>query len=238
MIIALLAGIIIGFVLALPPGPVSVTAIKLGLFNGKKPGTLLAFGTGLLDFLYCAIAIFATSAAVSALDVFSYTYPHLILFVQILIILAFFAFGFINIKKKPNETDFSNPELKETKFAQKLSSKGPFFLGLAIALANAPNPTFLPTLAWVTMQIHQFKIFENLALNNLFFALGFGFGNFLWLYVIIRLIIKFRHRLSPQTMLRIRQFAGVTFIGFGTLLGYRVLTLTHWSDVLRIVFAF
>lgn len=238
MIIALLSGIIIGLALAIPPGPISVTAIKLGLFSGKKQGTSLAMGTGLMDFIYCVIAIFATSAAISALDSFSLTYPHLILIIQLIIVIAFISFGFINLKNKPHAKEILEADVKETKLAQKLSSKGPFFLGIAVALANAPNPTFLPSLAWITMQVHQFKIFEGLALNNLFFAVGFGFGNFLWLYAIIRVIIKFRHRFSPQTLLRIRQFAGFTFIGFGTLLGYRVVTLTHWSDVLRIVFAF
>jgi threonine/homoserine/homoserine lactone efflux protein len=239
MLFALLFGTIIGFILALPPGPVSVTAIKLGLFNGKKPGTYLAMGTGLMDFIYCAIAIFATSAAIGTIEKFSTDYPHLMLFIQLFIVLAFVIFGIVTIRVKSKDSDIDELDnLNNSKLVKSFERKGPFLLGIAIALTNIPNPTFLPSLAWITMQVHSLKLFSSDALNNLFFSVGSGLGNFIWLYTIIRLIVRFKTKLSPQMIIRIRQFAGFTFIGFGTVLGYRILTVTHWPEIIRVIFAF
>ena len=78
----------------------------------------------------------------------------------------------------------------------------------------------------------------NSALNNFIFALAFGLGNFLWLYLISRILVHYQNKMSTQTLARIHQFAGITLIGFGTILGYRVITLTHWPEIIRFAFAF
>jgi hypothetical protein len=39
-------------------------------------------------------------------------------------------------------------------------------------------------------------------------------------------------------MARLYRFAGFTLIGFGTLMGYRILTITKWSEIIRLALAF
>ncbi len=239
MLIALLAGIIIGFILAIPPGPVAVTAMRMSLDKGIKHGILTALGTGFMDFVYCLIIIFATSAVLNLVNAFFDEHPLILLAFQLFVIAAIIIYGIVNIKLK---NKIINEEKTRTKrkygFISRLSHKGPFLLGIAVAMANIANPTFLPALAYVTVNIQKFVLPENTALNNFIFAISFGLGNFLWLYLISKVLLHYQEKMSTQTLARIHQFAGITLIGFGTILGYRVITLTHWSEIIRFAFAF
>jgi putative LysE/RhtB family amino acid efflux pump len=239
MILSLLAGLIIGFVMAMPPGPVAVTAIKLGLEKGAKHGYQIGLGTSIIDFFYCMIAMFATSAVLALLGDFSDRYPLLTLFIQLSIVAGMMIYGFVTLKSKKNpleeETDI---KAKKLKFFDNLAHRGSFFLGIAVALANIANPTFLPSLAYVSLNVQKLGLIELTTIGNLSYALGFGFGNFLWIYFLIRLLTHYRSKFSDKFIIMIKKFAGYTLIGFGSILGYRVFEFTKWSEILRFVFAF
>lgn len=239
MILSLLSGIIIGIVLALPPGPVGITAIKYGLFKGEKAGTELAFGNAMIDFLYSLITIFATSAAISILNAFANQYPALIFAFQVSIILALMAFGILNLKSKKQLFDYQNPEQSiDRSYLGSFRNRGPVVLGIAIALTNLANPTFIPSLTWVAVQVNKIPNIDLSIYGKLLFALGFGLGNFIWVAFLVKLIVRYKHRLTDTMLFRIRQFAGFTFLGFGTLLGYRLFSVIKWPEILRLVFAF
>ena len=62
MITAILIGALIGFTLAMPPGPIAMANIRLGLEKSRRECAEFAIGTATMDMLYCVIAIFAASA--------------------------------------------------------------------------------------------------------------------------------------------------------------------------------
>ena len=227
----------------MPPGPIGVTAMKLSLDAGLKSATRMSLGAGLMDFVYCLAAFFATSAVTSALDSFSDDNPTIKFIFQATVIVAIVSYGIFQLKchraKSPkvcnNQVENIKPKNK-SKLINFLTHKGPFFLGIALALANIANPTFLPSLAYVLMNFHQFNIMEATTINSVIFAVGFGAGNFGWLYVMSRTLVKFRSRLSDRFIDRIHQFAGLTLIGFGTFLGYRVI-FPKLIEILRFAFA-
>ena len=239
MLIGLLAGFILGFVLAMPPGPIGVTSIKFGLSGDVKPGTQFAYGTALMDALYCVVLVFATSAVKGLFGGFADEHPYLLLLIQTIVVAGFVVIGIVNLRSKGNDYESKFAEKRRTPgYFEKIMERGPFLFGVGLALTNVIHPTFLPTLAYVTLQVHALNIFEATALANLSFAAGFGLGNFLWLYILTRLVVHFRSRMSTLMITRIKQFAGFTFIGFGTYLGYRFFSVVHWSDFFRVVFAF
>ena len=84
MFVALLAGVIIGVVMGIPPGPVAVTVIKLGLNKGLKHSVSASLGTGLMDFFYCMVSMFAASAIVALVTDFFKKHPIIVLIFQIL----------------------------------------------------------------------------------------------------------------------------------------------------------
>ncbi len=239
MIFALLTGLVLGYFLAVPPGPVGVTAIKLSLSHGKKPATALALGNAVMDFTYCLIAVFAAKAILSLMDNFSTDHPVLMLMIQMAIVAGIFALGIVNVKHK--DTTANPSEEKQSWFSRiyrNLSHRGPFLLGVGVAMTNIPNPTFFPTLVAATAFGLGAGFFENQLFNNLLFAVGFGFGNFLWLYTLSSIITRFKHKFSDNTIQKIHKFAGFTLIGFSTLLGYKILSITEWHAIFRLVFAF
>jgi threonine/homoserine/homoserine lactone efflux protein len=243
LIIAILAGFLTGFFLAMPPGPVGVMAINMGVNKGSKAGTHLALGTGFMDFIFCVFAMSMATAVQAALGGFTDDYPNLYLFVQIAIIIALFIYGIFNVRKTDSQSGevLQNPaEYSNSKIIRYLKNKGPFLLGIAIALTNIPNPTFLPSLTFIVSAVKSYALDHNLydvnAISSLMFSIGFGLGNFAWLYTLVKIIIRYKDRMSPKLLSKIRQFTGFTFIGFGTFLGYKFLA-QKGAEVLRLIFA-
>lgn len=238
MLIALIVGTIIGFFLAIPPGPVSVSAAKLAVFGEKKSSTHFTYATGLVDFFFALSATFAASAIANAIGTFSNKHILIMNVFQITIVAAFIAYGIYSLIKSKNPQGAEKKEPHTTKYLDRLAHKGPFFFGLAIALSNLANPTFLPSLGYLSLQVAAFNFFTMDFANKFLYALGFGIGNFLWLYLMTSIISINRHRISATFQQRMHQFAGITFISFGTLIGYRLFQIIHWQDLLRLFFIF
>lgn len=238
MVVALLVGVIVGFILALPPGPVAMASIKMGLERSNKEAIQMATGTALMDVVFCLIAVLAASAIESAAGEYFNHNPLMLLFFQIVVVAALIYFGIVNLKKKSNESNYDNEDKKIPEYLKNLRSKGPFLLGIAFSIANIANPTFLPSLAVMSAWVHKFNFFQNTVVDNISFATGFGFGNFIWLYTLAYIVMRHKHKLSDESIMRIKQFAGLTFIGFGGFIGFRVLMFTNWPTILKIAFAF
>lgn len=240
MITALVIGAAIGFILAMPPGPIAMANIRLGLERNRAECAEFAFGTAFLDMLYCVIAIFAASAIYSAVSDYFVENPFFSFTFQIIIVTALVYFGIKQFHSHKNEpkTIVTDTLQNSSGFIQNLKKKGPLFLGVALALTNLANPSFVPTLTVLSAWVHKAGIFPNGFTENIIFSLGFGIGNFLWLYLLAWIVIRNRHKLSETSIIRIKQFAGVTFIGFGGLIGYRVIAFTNWTQIFKYAFIF
>jgi hypothetical protein len=152
--------------------------------------------------------------------------------------LLFLLFGIINIikSKKINSIEIqSNPKIP---FLDRLAQKGPFFFGVAIASSNLANPTFLPSLGYLSIQVESLNYFSFDFITKILYAFGFGFGNFFWLYLMTSILHLNKDRISDIFQKRLQQFAGITFISFGTLLGYKLFQVIHWQDIFRIFLSF
>ncbi|MFN3306386.1 MAG: LysE family translocator [Candidatus Kapaibacteriota bacterium] len=234
--LSIVSGIVVGIMLALPPGPAALTAVKLGLSNSTRHGLLSGLGTAVMDFFYCLIAIFATSAIIDWASKFSHDYPYIVILIQLLIVLMVISLGISHIQTSKNFLNNGNPSTLP--FIDKLSARGPFFVGVGIALTNIINPTFLPSLGYVAINIQHFGLIQSDAVSNFFFSLGFGLGNLIWLSFLVKTLVSLKDKMSEALLARIHKFAGLTLIGFGTFLGYRVLEVVKWSEIFRFVFAF
>src|SRR2546427_85667 len=62
MLTALLAGLVVGFVLAIPPGPIAVACIRQALEGQERAAVQLAIGASAMDIVYALMAAFASSA--------------------------------------------------------------------------------------------------------------------------------------------------------------------------------
>lgn len=239
-LVAALIGAVVGFVLAIPPGPIGMTTIKMSAFNTKRNAYHLISATSLMDLIYILLIFFMTSVIIEALKNFSSRFSLITIILQIIIVLIFIGFGIYNLiqkkeKAKPEELANTKPKIS---FLDKLSNRGPFFLGIALALSNLVNPSFLPFLGFITIQIAAWNIFPLNIANKIIFALGFGIGNFLWLYTLINIISANKHRMSKNFLQRLRQLTGITFLSFGTYLGYQIFRFLPWREILHVISIF
>lgn len=97
---------------------------------------------------------------------------------------------------------------------------------------------FFDSLTIMSAWVQKVGLFPNGLNQNLFFSLGFGIGNFIWLYLLSMIVLKNRHKLSDGSIARIKQFAGATFIGFGGFIGYRVIMFTNWANIFKYAVVF
>lgn len=238
MIVTLLVGVAVGFVLAIAPGPVGVTILKSGLRGDERGGALISLGASFLDCVYSLLAMLTATMFFGALQSLFTNHPIIMFFFQLACITAMIVYGLLQ---------FRTPTVKQEAAARnpgslialttRLKKNGPFFLGVGIALANIANPTFLPSLTYTSMLVQHSSLIETTVLGSVVYSIGFGLGNFGWLYGLLRVVLHYRERFSPSLTIRIHRFAGATLIGAGALLGYRVLLFTKWTELLRFVIA-
>ncbi len=212
-----------------------MAAIRTGIRDGWRSALKLGAGASMFDVLYSALAMLATSAVVAMLHRLEETSPLPTIIIQFTIVGVMIAFGIMQIRERPYKNDVQ-PQRKPSGFIEWIRGHGPFLVGSGFAIANLANPTFIPSLAALTTFIQKLEVFEASVVNDLTFALGFGAGNMLWLLVLVRLVVANKHKMTPTFIKRIQQLSGATLIGFGTFYGIRILAVTKWAEVLRIIF--
>jgi len=236
MLLALILGAVIGYVLAIPPGPIGMASIRTGVHDGWRQAMKLAIGAGIFDLIYCALAMMATSAIVGMMDQWGTQWPFLRPSFQVLVVVLMIVFGVHQMRVKAPETRLM-PSKRAGSIVSRVASHGPFFVGVGFAVANLANPTFIPSLAAMTAFVQKSDLYESTVWSNVAFSVGFGVGNVLWLFTLVRIVLAFRERMTPTFIQRIQQVSGATLIGFGTFYGVRVLVLTKWADLFRLAFA-
>ncbi len=232
MIVAVIIGLVVGYILAIPPGPIGMASVRTGLRDGWRASIHLAVGAGLLDLVYCALAMWASTAVVSALRGVEEGNPAVTLGLQFVIVAAMILFGIVQMREHPISNG-ENGTATRMSALQRITSRGPFFVGVGFAVANLANPTFIPAVMAMTTFVQKMELFEETFVNAMAFSLGFGAGNTLWLLTLVRIVMALRSRLTPTFIHRIQQFSGVTLIGFGAFYAYRIATTTPWSEIMR-----
>jgi arginine exporter protein ArgO len=67
MVMSLLVGLVVGFVLAIPPGPITIACIRQALAGKTRDGVALALAASAMDIVYALLAACASSALFAAL---------------------------------------------------------------------------------------------------------------------------------------------------------------------------
>ena len=67
MVTALLVGLVVGFVMVMPPGPIAMACMRQALAGHTREGLALVLGAAVMDSGYALLAAFASSALVEAL---------------------------------------------------------------------------------------------------------------------------------------------------------------------------
>jgi threonine/homoserine/homoserine lactone efflux protein len=204
--VAFIVGFVIGFFSSIPVGPINIAVMMKGLSGKTGQGFMIGAGSGWMDFVYCAAAMFGISSLNSN--------PNVDLIFQIATFAIFFSFGI-------KTTFFKIRETKPSKSEESPGYKRYFLLGIVLYLSN---PSFIAY--WITVAgiIHGYHILAVSAYNNLFFALGTGFGTTVWFFILLELVEKQKMKLDKALIEKITRGFGIILLLISLFMGYKLIS--------------
>jgi threonine/homoserine/homoserine lactone efflux protein len=225
MMTALLVGLVVGFVLAMPPGPIAMACIHQALAGQAREGVALVLGASAMDIVYALLAACASSALVGALWGMVLHHAWALLAFQGGCIVVLVVLGLRSCRSTTHgDAARARPEAR----SRPRGDASPYLRGVLIALTNLASPTFLPSLIFA-MSLLQVRGWVGHAVGaHVMYALGFGVGGALWFVLLLRTLTHLRAQISPTVIpLMYRVAGGVSFL-FAGMLTYHMVTTTAW----------
>ena len=183
----ILLGILIGFVAAIPLGPVNVFVISQALKRDFLHGFMAGITAAVLDTLYCLVAILGIAQITYGLNKFL---PVMKVFAALL--LTFLGYRLYVQSKTYHET---KPPNKMTPFSPR-----PMFGVLLLYVTNPSLYIFwLGTAGFVTS--HYFV--AETGKTPIFFSIACGIGGVIWYFILTRYVATHHHQFKPRTFQRI-----------------------------------
>ncbi|MCX6576590.1 MAG: LysE family transporter [Candidatus Aminicenantes bacterium] len=202
----ILLGILIGFVAAIPLGPVNVFVISQALKRDFLHGFMAGITAAVLDTLYCLVAILGIAQVTYGLAKFL---PVMKVFAALL--LAFLGYRLYVQSKTYHETKPSN---KMTSFSPRPM--------LGVLLLYVMNPSlyifWLGTAGFVTS--HYFV--AQTGKTPVFFSIACGIGGVIWYFILTHYVATHHHQFKPRTFQRIFLVLAVVLFVFAA---YSLLTV-------------
>ncbi len=189
-------GLLIGFIAAIPLGPINVFIIsqtmKRDFFHGFVGGVTAC----VLDAFYCLAAILGMSHITSLIN-------RWVIFLK-----AFAAILLVAISIRLYRQSRQKPERGVDKAEVKKSAKPV----LAVLVMYISNPTLLAFWLGTAGMVTGHYWVTNDGLTPYLFALACGLGGVLWYFILTRYVAKYHHIFSDRTFQRI--FIGMALILF------------------------
>ncbi|HTY01487.1 MAG TPA: LysE family transporter [Bacteroidota bacterium] len=235
MISSLLLGVASGFVLSMPPGPISLAATRQVLAGFFTTALKIVMAAALMDVVYMLVATFASSAivvTVSRLVQESLWFPLVFQVLCIIILLVLGITFLLPAKRQHEEQVEEQRERRQEERAKQLGHSSPFFLGLIMAITNLASPAFLPSMVATVGFLQTNRWLHYSVEDNMLFSVGFGTGTFFWFLSAMRLLAFFRTRLSENFINWIYRFAGATLLVFAGAIVVHVALTTEWRALM------
>lgn len=203
--IAIIVGFIIGFFMSVPIGPINLAIMMKGLANKTGQGLMIGAGTGLMDIVYCAAAVFGIAAVISN--------PTVALVLQIGTFLIFLVFGI-------KTTFFKIPQAKLEHTEESPGLKRYLLVGVFLYFSN---PSFIAT--WITVAgiVHSYHVIQPTTYDDIMFAAGTGLGTFTWFFVLLGLVEKYKVRLNGNQIQNISRAFGAILLIITAVMGWNLL---------------
>jgi threonine/homoserine/homoserine lactone efflux protein len=229
MATALLVGLVVGFVMVMPPGPFAMVCIRQALAGQAREDVALVLGVAVLDSGYALLAACASSALFAALwDMLRHHGWALLAFqggcIAVLVVLGLHYCRSSTHKGATRVWGEARSPLR--------GDVTPALRGVLLALTSLANPAFLPSLIF-TISLLQVRGWVGHAVGDaVLYALGFGVGAALWYVLLLRTVRHFRAQVSPTVIPMLNRVAGGVLLLCAGLLTYNVVVTTAWSRLL------
>lgn len=236
MILTLIAGIITGFIVSIPPlGPIAFALISKGFRNEVKDGMAIASGSAFMDMIYALIAFGGISLFISLLpESAESVVKENSNIIQVVLTYAGCAVVIIyGIRIMRTKIDLKKFEAQESEHlirakgrAAEFAAKshvvkndsnifGQFLMGVMLCISSITLPA-----SWVILvgYVKSFGILESTIWGGLIFSGGAFTGTVLWFWLLLKLITGNAHRINKNTISKLNFYAGIVLIILGIFL--------------------
>jgi threonine/homoserine/homoserine lactone efflux protein len=191
-------GILIGFVISLPSGPVGFLCVHRTIARGMKFGLLSALGSVLADMVYASIVIFS----ITSLKSFFLGNHGILEYIGgiILIIVGYVTYNDLKLKKMYQNFINENKLIVTDAFST-----------FAMTITN---PLPIITFSFIFSAIGAVP--DNF-IQGIFFILGIGLGASLWWLLFTFAVDKVRSHITEKTILLINKISGACILTIGVI---------------------
>lgn len=191
----LLKGILLGFSIAAPVGPIGVLCIRRTLASGIGNGFMSGLGAATADAIYGLIAVLG----ISAVAVFLLDYQSYLRFFGGVFLLYL---GYTTFKSLPATT------------AAKGGEEGLVGAYTSTLLLTITNPMTIMAFAAIFTGLGVGTTGEQ-DMSAFFLVLGVFIGSMLWWLLLSGIVNAFRHNFDQQRLRVVNQLSGLVIAGFG-----------------------
>lgn len=204
--IALLLGLVIGFLMCVPVGPINVWVVNTLLKHNFRSAFSIAAGGSVMDFIYFMIIL-------TGLSFFTFS-PQTVLVFKIAGVLFLFLFGLKEIVSKEKSLEINEGENKKMPHAS-----GFFLLGVLIYTSN---PTLIATMSGLAAIIKSWHVFDFNFLNYFLLSLGVGLGSAGWFYFLLKMVERYHNRMPKKFFHHFNRASGVLIVLFSFIMAFNV----------------
>jgi threonine/homoserine/homoserine lactone efflux protein len=203
---ALMVGLIIGFLMCIPVGPINVWVVNTLVKHNFRSAFSIALGGSTMDFVYFMVIL-------SGLSLFHFS-PSTVLTLKVVGVLFLFAFGMKELLVKKQNFTLSDAEEKKTPKAT-----GFFFLGVLI---YSSNPTLIATMSGLAAVIKSWKLFSYTFFNYFALSLGLALGSAAWFYVLLKIVNKYQNKIPEKFFINFSRACGALIVLFSLYMAFNV----------------
>ncbi len=190
-------GLLVGFLAAIPLGPVNVFVISQTIRRDFLHGLLGGLTTACLDFVYCLVAL---------VGFFHMTINLTKVLPYMKIVAGFILFGIgITLVRHSKTLLVAGP-------AQKSPAAAKPILGVLLLYVSNPSLYFFWLAVGGAMTAH--RLVANRGWIPIIFSLAVGLGSLLWYFVLVRYVAKHHGHIHPRTFQRIFLVMAIVLMGF------------------------
>jgi len=208
---AILIGILVGFAVCIPPGPVNIVIISQAMKRGFLHGLAAGLLAGTLDATYCLLAVLGLANVVNYLD----TYQH------VFKIAAFFILAAVAWRTFRQSREYATPLLAAPPAA---ASARPY---VGIFFLYISNPSLYAFWLGVAGFVTGRGYIASHKSTAYLFAAAVWAGCALWYLILNHYVARYHRLFSPKTFQRIFLALAVVLTVFSVLTAVSIFTPLH-----------
>ncbi|MGZ3787322.1 MAG: LysE family translocator [Bacteriovorax sp.] len=206
MILALLIGLIVGFLICIPVGPINVQVVNTLIKHNFRSAYSIALGGSLMDFVYFMIIF-------SGLSLFHFS-PRTVMILKILGVVFLFVFGLKELLFKKQDFKMDRENTRKSPAAASY-----FLLGILI---YSSNPTLIATMSGVGAVIKSWNLFHYTFVNYFALSLGLALGSASWFFLLLKIVSKYQNKIPERFFINFSRACGVLIVLFSLYMAFNV----------------